>query len=82
MELLCKDTHTLCVRCPLATVHTPVCDRGCVRARSSPLVISLLSFSPPHREMAMDGKSDMGSQKLSTPLSPPELTDCGDRLAL
>lgn len=45
-------------------------------------MISLLSFSPPHREMAMDGKSDMGSQKLSTPLSPPELTDCGDRLAL
>lgn len=45
-------------------------------------MISLLSVSPPHSEMAMDGRSDMCSQKLSTPLSPPELTDCGERLAL
>lgn len=48
---------------------------------SVPLVISLLSARPPQREMAMEGKSRIPSEVLSTPLSAPELpTDCGDWL--
>lgn len=46
------------------------------------MVISLLSLRPPHREMAMDGRSLRLSEVLSMPLSAPELpTDCGDWLA-
>lgn len=46
------------------------------------MVISRLSLRPPHREMAMDGRSLRLSEVLSTPLSMPELpTDCGDGLA-
>lgn len=46
------------------------------------MVISLLSLRPPHREMAMDGRSLRPSEVLSTPLSTPELpADCGDWLA-
>jgi len=48
-----------------------------------PRVISLLSVSPPHKEMATWGRSANWSDKLSTPLSIPLLpTDCGDWLAL
>lgn len=48
-----------------------------------PLVISLLSVSPPHREMATWGRSPICSHRLSTPLSIPLLaTDWGDWLAL
>jgi len=48
-----------------------------------PLVISLLSVSPPHKEMATWGRSPVWSNKLSTPLSIPLLpTDCGDWSAL
>lgn len=59
--------------CTRTHAHTPLND-------TLPLVISRLSLRPPHRDTVTDGKSDMWSQKLSTPLSPPELTDCGDRL--
>lgn len=37
------------------------------------MVISRLSLRPPHREMAMDGRSLRPSDVLSTPLSTPEL---------
>jgi len=48
-----------------------------------PLVISLFSDSPPHREMAIWGRSPNWSEKLSTPLSIPLLpTDWGDWFAL
>lgn len=51
-------------------------------SQAVPLVISRLSLRPPHREMAMDGRSLRLSDVLSTPLSTPELpTDCGDWLA-
>lgn len=56
----------------------------CASTRSfyGPLVISLLSLSPPQTEMAMDGRSLIPSEVLSAPLSTPELpTDWGDWLA-
>ena len=65
----------------------PAATRGRCRLKGGggpavPLVISRLSLRPPHREMAMDGRSLGPSDVLSTPLSTPELpTDCGDWLA-
>lgn len=46
-----------------------------------PFVSSLLSFRPPHNDIATVGRSRRPSEMLSTPLSTPELpTDCGDWL--